>query len=298
MENNRILEEKFLAYLVAGRGYSQRTVDTYEADLRYCRMFFEQLEGNLTWRTIDSDVIRRWMVSRLEDGVVPGTVKRSMSSIRSFFRYLLMTGEVETDPTRRVQNPKVGKALPAFVKTGEMDRLLDEVAFPDTFSGVRDRFILLLLYSTGIRLSELVGLDTADVNVRTRELKVTGKRNKQRIIPMGTELVRELVRYQEAKEACFGTSNGPLIVGNQGRRISPSSVYNIVKTCLGYVTTQKKKSPHVLRHTFATALLNNGADLLAVKELLGHESIATTEVYTHTTFAELKKEYERAHPRA
>lgn len=298
MENNRKLEDKFLSYIAAGRGYSPRTVETYGADLLCFRNFFELTEEGLTWQTVDSDLIRRWMVSRLERGIAPGTVKRSMSSLRSFFRYMLKIGEMKVDPTRRVQNPKVGKALPVFVKTSEMDRLLDDVPFPANFAGLRDRFVLLLLYSTGIRRAELIGLDICDVNVDKCELKVTGKRNKQRIIPMGKELVREYVRYQNARTAQFGNEQGPLVLDDKGHRISPTRVYKTVKTYLGYVTTQKKKSPHVLRHTFATALLNNGADLLAVKELLGHESIATTEVYTHTTFAELKKIYEHAHPRA
>lgn len=298
MERNKMLPQKFLDYLLADRGYSAETIEEYEVDLRFFRTFFERLDDGLTWETLDADVIRRWIVSRMQEGIGAARMRRAMSCLRSFYRYLLRMGLTATDPTRRVPNPKSAKPLPTFLKPSEMDRLLDDVEFPDTFTGLRDRYTIVLLYHTGIRRGELVGLQTADVDLAKHELKVTGKRNKQRIIPMTAELVRETERYLAARRERFGTTAGALIVGNTGRPLGKRRLQSITTQCLGSVTTQAKRSPHVLRHTFATALLNNGADLLAVKELLGHASVGTTEVYTHTTFAELKKIYQQAHPRA
>ena len=290
--------EQFLSYLAADRGYSPLTVETYRGDLRHFEDFFQKLDVTMNWNTVDSDVIRRWMAERMNQGTGPRTVKRSLSALRSFYRYLLRLELVDRDPTQLVRNPKVGKTLPSFVKQSEMDKLLDGVTYPDTFEGLRDRLILLTFYTTGVRVSELVGLNVEHVDLHGHELKVTGKRNKQRIIPFGDELMQELHHYIEELNSVFGLRTGALFVDMRGMRMNASSVREVVRYYLSLVTTQKKKTPHVLRHTFATVMLNNGADLGAVKELLGHESLATTEIYTHTTFAELKKEYEKAHPRS
>ena len=298
-ERNRMDKvDGFLAYLAADRGYSPLTVEVYRGDLRHFESFFQALDGNLGWKNVDSDIIRRWMAERMEKGISPRSVKRSLSALRSFYKYLLKLNDVQHDPTQLIRNPKVPKTLPSFVKQSEMDRLLDGVTYPDGFEGMRDRLILLTFYTTGVRVSELVGLNVENLDLQNGELKVTGKRNKQRIIPFGEELKNDLSVYLSVRHDEFGLTQGPLFVSMRGLRMSVPEVREVVRYYLSMVTTQKKKTPHVLRHTFATVMLNNGADLGAVKELLGHESLATTEIYTHTTFAELRKEYEKAHPRS
>lgn len=289
--------DDFLSYLAADRGYSPLTVETYRGDLIHFEQFCQATDAEVDWSNVDSDLIRRWVAQRTEEGIGPRTVKRALSALRSFYRYLLRLGVVEKDPTQLVANPKVGKTLPSFVKQSEMDRLLDGITYPTTFEGQRDHLILLTFYTTGVRASELVGLDIENLDLSCGELKVTGKRNKQRIIPFGEELKHELKAYLREMNSVFGLTTGALFVDMRGLRMSSESVRKVVKFYLSMVTTQKKKTPHVLRHTFATVMLNNGADLGAVKELLGHESLATTEIYTHTSFAELRKEYEKAHPR-
>lgn len=287
----------FLEYLTADRGYSPRTVTTYRDDLVAFGNYFRKLDSGLTWQSVDSDVVRGWIVAETDRSVSPRTVKRALSSLRSFFRYLVRTGAIKCNPMLRVKNPRTGSALPGFVREKEMDRLFDDVVFPADAKGRRDRLILLTFYTTGVRISELIGLDVADVNLTAGELKVTGKRDKQRIIPFGSELAREMAAHIAGREDrdCHGA---PLFTNAAGQRIGQAEVRRVVRKYLSMVTMQKKKSPHVLRHTFATVMLNNGAEIEAVKELLGHESLSTTQIYTHTTFAELKKEYEHAHPRA
>ena len=237
------------------------------------------------------------MAEEMQNGSSARYVAKHLSALRSFYRYLLRMDRVRKDPVRLVKNPKIHTSLPTFLKQQEVDRLFDDVEFPDNFIGLRDRTILLTFYHTGLRLSELIGLDLSSVDLSARELKVTGKRNKQRIIPFGSELHQELLRYRRARLE-QPTEDTALFIGPKGSRMTKAQVQTMVKHYLSFVTTQKKKSPHVLRHTFATAMLNNGAELEAIKELLGHASVFTTEVYTHTTFADLKKEYEHAHPRA
>lgn len=289
--------EDFLLYLCAERGYSQRTADTYGASLRdFCR-FCMSLEGQPDWKHVDADVVRQWMAAEMQRGCTGRYVAKQLSALRSFYRYLLRMQRVQHDPVRLVKNPKVHLPLPTFLKDSEIDRLFDDVTYPEGFEGQRDRLVLLTFYHTGIRLSELRGLDVSDVDLMRGELKVTGKRNKQRIVPFGEELCSALKTYVELR-AQMACADGALFVTLKGKRMTKVQVYGLVRHYLSLVTTQKKKSPHVLRHTFATAMLNHGADLEAIRDLLGHESIRTTEVYTHTTFADLKKEYERAHPRA
>ena len=289
--------DEFLSYLAADRGYSPLTVETYRGDLVHFEKYCQNLDAEVDWSTVDSDLIRRWVAQRMQEGVGPRTVKRALSALRSFYRYLLRLGVVEKDPTQLVANPKVGKTLPSFVKESEMDRLLDGITYPQSFVGIRDHLILLTFYTTGVRASELVGLNIENLDLSCGELKVTGKRNKQRIIPFGEELIRDFKCYLKEMNELLGLTSGALFVDMRGLRMSTEGVRQVVRFYLSMVTTQKKKTPHVLRHTFATVMLNNGADLGAVKELLGHESLATTEIYTHTSFAELQKEYAKAHPR-
>lgn len=290
--------DDFLSYLAADRGYSPRTVATYKESLTSFAIFFRSIDEQLSWQTIDSDIIRRWMATRMQRGSDARTVAKDLAAIRSLYKYLLRMKRTDHDPARRVHNPKIHTPLPTFLKQSEIDRLFDDVTFPDTPEGLRDRTILLTFYHTGIRVSELAGLNVGSVDIRQGELSVIGKRNKQRIVPFGKELAESLQKLIAQKQADEALPGAPLFLGPRGKRITDRLARTVVQQYLSLVTTQKKKSPHVLRHTFATAMLNNGADLEAIKQLLGHESITTTEVYTHTTFADLKKEYEHAHPRA
>ena len=289
--------EDFMNYLAADRGYSQQTLTTYREALTTFQIFYSSISQELTWQTVDADIVRRWMAAEMERGRTARTVVKKLSALRSFYKYLLRMERIDHDPVRLVKNPKIHIPLPTFLKQSEIDRLFDQVTFPDDYEGLRDRTILLTFYHTGVRVSELVGLNPGDIHFDEGELKVTGKRNKQRIIPFGQELREALQHYMLIREELFPDEQ-PLFLTVKAQRMTKAQVLNVVKHYLSLVTTQKKKSPHVLRHTFATAMLNNGADLEAIKELLGHESISTTEVYTHTTFADLKKEYELAHPRA
>ncbi len=289
--------DDFLAYLLADRAYSPQTVNTYREALVEFEAYVSQLDSTITWRTLHVDVVRGWMAQLMENGCVARTVNKKLSALRSFYRYLLRMKRVEHNPLSLLRNPKAAKPLPVFLRESEMDRLFDSVTFPSNYEGMRDRLILLTFYNTGIRLSELVGLNVADVNLARQELKVTGKRNKQRIVPFGTELREAFCEYIPLlRNAAVQTE--ALFLSPKGRRISKGQVQSVVKQYLSLVTSQRKRSPHVLRHTFATVMLNHGADLETIRELLGHESMTTTEVYTHTTFADLKKAYEQAHPRA
>lgn len=289
--------DDFLAYLLADRAYSPRTVVTYREALEEFEAYKSQLDASLTWRTLHVDVVRGWMAQLMDEGCGARTVNKKLSALRSFYRYLLRMKRVEHNPLSLLRNPKAVKPLPVFLRESEMDRLFDDVMYPPNYEGARDRLILLTFYTTGIRLSELVGLDVTDVDLSQQELKVTGKRNKQRIVPFGRELSQAFREYIPLLRRTGGC-DGALFLSLKGQRISPAQVQQVVKKYLSLVTSQKKRSPHVLRHTFATVMLNHGADLETIRELLGHESVTTTEVYTHTTFADLKKAYEQAHPRA
>lgn len=292
-----MLKDSFLKYLRFERNYSPHTVAAYGKDISEFEEYFAGIDEGLDFCAADADVVRGWMLSLMEQRYTATSVNRKLSSLRTFYRYLLREGKVKADPCARVNGPKKKKPLPVFVREEDMNRLLDETDFASSYEGVRDRMVLELFYATGIRLSELIGLETADVDLSAKTIKVTGKRNKQRIVPFGEELEQDLRLYLEARET-VGGDNRALFLGKEGQAVSRGTVYRIVKTNLSKVVTLKKRSPHVLRHSFATAMLNNGAELDAVKELLGHASLAATQVYTHTTFEELKKVYEQAHPRA
>lgn len=289
--------EDFLKFLRLERNYSQKTIDNYRADLEQFELFFRKLEADLSWKDVDADIIRDWIEQMMDKGNAPASVNRRLSALRSYYRYALKRGVVETDPTYNIQGPKRKKVLPQFLKETEMDKLIDPKMWADTYKDVLARTIIITFYSTGVRVSELVGLDMKDVNFVTHELKVTGKRNKQRIIPFGEELETTLAAYLQKRDSEVGECPA-LFVTEKGERVTASQVRTMVKANLAKVSTLKKKSPHVLRHTFATAMLNNKAGLGSVKKLLGHENIATTEIYTHVTFEQLKKAYNEAHPRA
>ncbi len=288
---------QFLNYLRFERNRSSLTVKRYEESLRDFESYFRNLDCGLDWASVDADVIRGWMESLMDRGNVASTVNTGLSALRSFYRYALSHQLVGSNPVRRITGPKKSKPLPQFLKENEVDRLIDLEEWGDSFKDVRARTIIILLYETGIRRGELIGLDDADVDLTARQLKVTGKRNKQRIIPFGEELAETLARYIEVRNRDIERQGNALFITNKGERMSGMQVYHEVKKQLTRVSTLKKRSPHVLRHTFATAMLNHDAGLESVRQLLGHESVETTEIYTHTTFEQLKRVYKEAHPR-
>ena len=288
---------KFLNYLQLERNYSQRTVESYGEDLTAFESYFKNLSAELTWESVDSDVIRGWMEEMMDKGNNATSINRRLSALRSFYRFALSRHLVKRDPSHMIKGPKKEKPLPKFIREADIDRLLEPEMWKDTYDDLLARTIILVLYTTGLRLSELVGLDDEMVDFVNSQLKVTGKRNKQRIIPFGNELAEELRKYIAVRDEKVVRVTSGLLLTEKGKRISPLKVRDIVINKLGLVTTQKKRSPHVLRHSFATAMLNHEAGLESVKKLLGHESLATTEIYTHTTFEQLKAVYEKTHPR-
>ena len=298
--------EDFLNYLTHERAYSLHTVISYGNDLREFEAYLANTENVLKVQDADANLVRGWAMTLMAEGRSATTVNRKLSALRTFYKYLLKKEVVVVSPMQSVCGPKKKKPLPQFVRESDMERLLDDTLTDDSWQGRREYVIIQLFYETGIRLSELVGLNVGDVNFARKTIKVTGKRSKQRIIPIGDGLAQSLKAYIEAcpvlpceEEVPFiAKPSSPLFTTDKGARVYPAWVYRLVRKNLSQVVTIKKRSPHVLRHTFATAMLNGDAELEAVKELMGHESVSTTQIYTHTTFEELKKAYSKAHPRA
>lgn len=290
--------DKFLNYMKFERNRSDCTVDSYREDLLAFQKFFKNLDSHLSWEQIDSDIVRDWMESMMDKGNNATSINRRLSALRSFYRFALAHELVEKDPVHTIQGPKKTKPLPQFLKEDEVDRLLDQTEWGASYEEQRDRTVIMTFYETGLRLSELVGLDDSSVNFTNREIKVTGKRNKQRIIPFGEELDNTLRAYIKLRDEEVEHQSDALFLQKDGKRVEPAKVRESVKKHLSKVCTLKKRSPHVLRHTFATAMLNHHAGLESLKKLLGHASLSTTEIYTHTTFEQLKRVYNNAHPRA
>lgn len=292
------LIENFARYLANERNYSQRTVDSYTSDLVQFSDYVRSVDPEMTIQNADRDLVRDWMVSLMDTGSGPASVNRKLSTLRTFYKYLRLTGVVESSPAALVKGPKKPKPLPYFVRESDMDNILDNHDFGDGYKAVRDRAMMAVFYEAGLRLAELVSLDVHDVDMPSRLIKVTGKRSKQRIIPFGPDLESILTEYLSAREEFAGTADGPFFLGTGGGRIPRHQVYLTVHDVLSRESDVGKKSPHVLRHSFATSMLNNDAGLESVRELLGHDSVATTEIYTHTTFKELQDVYKKAHPRS
>ena len=291
--------EQFLNYLRFERNLSELTVFNYGEDLKSFEAYFRNVDNQLSWESVDSDVIRNWMESMMDKGNSATSINRRLSALRSFYRFALIRKFIALDPAHAVKGPKKSKPLPQFLRDNEMDELIDgDVVCGDSFKDVRARTILSLFYESGMRLSELVGLDDTDVDFLNRQLKVTGKRNKQRVIPFGEELEEALRTYISTRDENVFRKDTALFVTEKGKRMNADQVRYQVKKNVSKVSTLKKRTPHVLRHTFATTMLNHGAGIESVKKLLGHQSLETTEIYTHTTFEQLKRVYEKAHPRA
>src|SRR5574344_659529 len=290
--------DQFIDYLRLERNYSEKTVSSYRSDLDLFKKFIGRLDTSIDLLTVDKDVIRLWVVEMMDGGLTSTSVNRKLSSLRSFYRFLRIRGLVDSSPVASIRGPKNKKPLPQFVKESEMNTLLDDVGLGDGLLGIRNKTIMATFYETGVRLSELIGLDDRDVDLSGGTLKVTGKRNKQRFIPFGNELSVRFSQYLESRASQFGDTQGAFFLDAKGKRIPRHQVYHLVKNALSMASSVARKSPHVLRHTFATTMLNHDAELGAVKELLGHSSLSTTEIYVHTTFEELKEIYKHAHPRA
>ena len=293
-----MLIDSFLDYLRYERNYSNYTIEAYSKDLRQFEEYVKlNKESVFVPGDVDADLVRSWIVSLMDEKISPVSVNRKLSSLKSFFKFLMKQGSISVNPLRLITGPKTKKPLPYFVRDKEMELLLDGDGFDEDFEGVRDRLILEMLYDTGIRRSELIGIQDSDVDFGAMQIRVTGKRNKQRLIPFAEGLKNLIQAYTEVRNREVGSESGWFFVRKNGEQLSAGIVYTIVKDKLSEIPTLAKRSPHVLRHSFATSMLNNGAELNAVKEILGHSSLASTSVYTHTTFEELKKVY-HAHPRA
>ena len=292
--------DQFADYLRLERNYSPKTVSSYRRDLVLFRQFLADTDAELDMLTADRDTVRLWVVDMMDKGEKSTTVNRKLSTLRSFYRFLRIKGITDKSPVQGIKGPKNKKPLPQFVKESDMDKLLDDetIDLGEGFMGVRNRTVIAVFYETGMRMAELIGLDDRDIDFGTHTIKVTGKRDKQRFIPFGNDLEKRLYEYLEARTQAFGETGGAFFVNQKGERIPRHQVYLLVKDALSKVSDVSKKSPHVLRHTFATSMLNHDAELGAVKELLGHNSLQTTEIYVHTTFQELKEIYKQAHPRA
>ncbi len=291
--------ESFLSYIQYEKRYSPHTLESYKNDLLQFAVFLQAngLSPELARAThID---IRNWMVSMMQDKITPRSINRKISTLKSFYKFMMRRGEVKKSPLGKVQTPKTSKRLPVFVEQTGIEKLMTGVEFAEGYEGALEKMILELLYGTGMRRSELINLKETDIDSYQSQLKVLGKGNKERIIPMHPALRQSIQQFLTVKKNSVQEQEGSwLLVTDKGRQLAPRSVYAMVKKYLHLVTTVEKKSPHVLRHTFATHLMNNGADINAVKELLGHSSLAATQVYTHNTIEKLKEVYRKAHPKA
>ena len=289
--------DEFLIYLQAEKRYAGHTIKAYKNDLDQFHAFCQ--ENGTEGMDLHFKTIRSWVVFLMDTGYSSRTVHRKLTTLRTYCKYLIKIGVMDANPLDRVLKPKLSKRVPAFVDEGNMDRLLDDYAFGDDFTGIRNRLVIDLLYQTGMRQSELIGLKTGSVDPEGKTLKVTGKRSRERIIPLNGEMVTAIEKYILLRRMVVEEpGQDSLIITEKGKPAYEKLIYRIVNKYLTLITTLDKKSPHVLRHTFATHMLNRGADLNSIKELLGHVNLSATQVYTHNTFKKLKSIYNQAHPRA
>ncbi|RKD87944.1 tyrosine-type recombinase/integrase [Mangrovibacterium diazotrophicum] len=291
-------QESFLKYLRFEKRCSDHTVVAYKKDLDQFEEFLFKTVGDFNVLKVDSKMVRSWVVSLMDGGMAAKTVNRKITSLKSFYKFLLRQELIEVTPMDSVISPKVPKKLPYFVDEGSLHRLLDNGYFRNDFEGVRDKLILSLFYGTGMRLSELVNLKDSDIRQSETLLRVLGKNNKERIVPYPRSLNNLIGEYLNMRETEFGNNSPQFFVTSKGKPVYHKLIYRVVYNHLALVTPLEKKSPHILRHSYATHLLNRGADLNAVKELLGHSNLAATQVYTHTSTEKLQSIYKQAHPRA
>jgi len=289
--------DTYLKYIKYERRYSKHTITSYTTDLNQFRKFLNQRFESLNISQASHSEIRAWVVTLVENDLDSNSINRKIASLKSFFKFLLKREEIKKDPTWKIKALKSAKRLPQFVRENEMLAILDNLKFDDDFIGSRDKLIMEVLYGTGIRLSELLNLKSNDINLHNLTIKVLGKRNKERIIPISESLKEVISNYNKVKPQGVDSMRY-LLVSKGGKKCYAMVIYRTVKKYLTALAKVEKNSPHVLRHTFATHLLNKGADLNAVKDLLGHSSLAATQIYTHNSMEKLKAVFDKAHPKA
>lgn len=289
--------QSFIDYLRFEKRYSAHTVRSYQDDLGQFTGYLLDQFSIQTIEEVNASLIRSWLASLREKDISPRTINRKISTLKSFFKYQLRTGRLLQTPMTNIISPKSGKRLPSFVKEDDLGQLLQALRFPEDWKGLNARMLITMFYCTGMRLSELIQLKPQQVDTSKKVIKILGKGNKERIVPVSPELITLIGMYESEKKALYDGSAETLLVTEKGRKMYPKYAYLLVKQYLADIKTLEKKSPHVLRHSFATHLTNHGASLNAVKELLGHASLASTQVYTHTTIEKLKEVYKNAHPR-
>jgi len=295
-----LLINSFLAYLQFEKRFSTHTITSYHSDLEQFWNYFQLAFPGNNWKEVDAAMIRTWLITLTENKLTPRSINRKISALKSFYKYHLNIGTFESNPMLQVHTPKMGHRVMQFVEEKDMERLFNAELFADNFEGWRNRTILELFYATGMRLSELRALTFADIDSCNRQVKVLGKRNKERILPFGNTFQTIFDKYLSVYTERFNTptQNNFVFVSVKQKQLAPKNIYAIVRQYLDMITTIEKRSPHIIRHTFATHLLNRGADLNTIKELLGHSSLAATQVYTHNSIEKLKSIYKQAHPRA
>ena len=299
VKHNKVMyKEDFIKYLQFEKRYSNHTIRAYSNDLDQFLNYLKCYYSTLELGSINGKVVRSWIASRMDDNTSVPTIKRKISTLQSYFKFLRRRELIAFNPMSQVYTPKTGRRIPYFVDESHMELLLDKDFFSSDFFGIRDQLIIEMLYQTGIRLAELIHIKDKDIDPVKGQIKILGKRNQERIIPITDSFKRFVEHYQALRDSKFSFPlAGYLFVTDKGKKLYEKFVYRAVRKYLGYITTMEKKSPHVLRHTFATHMLNRGADLNAIKELMGHANLSATQIYTHNTFEQLKKIYKQAHPR-
>jgi integrase/recombinase XerC len=290
---------EFLNYLTFQKRYSRHTIISYENDLTGFFNFVFLQYNSLDLTEISPSVVRSWLASLKENKITSKTINRKISTLKSFFKYQLKMNKIDVNPVSAIVSLKISKRLPSFVEQKDINTLFSYIEFPNTWEGKTNRLLLMIFYQTGIRRSELISLKQSQIDKPNGSIKVLGKGNKERMIPVNNALLKEIDNYISEKKILHGAStNDFLIVNKKDKKLDPKYVYNVVKKYLGEVSTNEGKSPHVLRHSFATHLTNNGADINAIKELLGHASLASTQIYTHNSIDKLKEVHKLAHPKS
>jgi integrase/recombinase XerC len=294
-----MLKDRFIQYIQFEKRYSPHTVTSYRIDLGQFFLYLETVYQVTEIQDVNYLQIRSWLVEMMEQKITPRSINRKITTLKSFYKFLIREGAIEENPMSKIIAPKMSKRLPVFVEKDKMDLLFDTVDFGEGFEAARNRLIVELFYMTGMRLSELVSLKLHDIDLPRQTIKVLGKRNKERIIPFSRSMEKSLNTYIELRNGLPNIYDRDyLFLTEKGKKVYQKLVYRLINYYLSVVTTLDKRSPHVLRHTFATHMLNNGADLNAIKELLGHANLSATQVYTHNTIEKLKTVYKQAHPKA
>lgn len=289
--------QSFINYIKYERKYSKHTIQSYKKDLEQFQIFLAQQYELDNFLIVNHHYIRAWVVEQMSQGHQSQTIHRKLSTLKSFYKFLQKQGYLKDNPASDVILPKKSKQKPHYINEQQLVQLFEDITFPDDYEGVRDRLILELLYNTGMRKSELLDLKVESIDLITKTIKVKGKGNKERLIPISENLTSNVIIYLDVRKLTFETDSNQLFFTKKGKDLYPKAVYNVVKKYLSLVTTSDKKSPHTLRHSFATHVLANGGNLKAIQDILGHSSLAATQIYTHNSLKKLKEVYKKAHPK-